>query len=129
MEKAISSLRMRIAIASVITLLAAILTGLLQTKKITKSIEEIAAFSREVTAGNFKTRLFLKEGGEIGELAKNINTMAHEFKIRLERSNEDRHRMEELLKNMHDGFMLLDAKGKVLICNPTAKKFSGLSAI
>ena len=55
--------------------------------------------------------------------------MAHEFKIRLERSNENRHRMEELLKNMHDGFMLLDAKGKVLICNPTAKKFSGLSAI
>jgi len=126
MEKAISSLRMRIAIASVITLIAAILTGLLQARKITKSVEEIAAFSREVTAGNFKTRLFLKEKGEIGELAKNINTMAHELKIRLERSNEDRHRVEELLKNMHDGFVLLDAKGKVLICNPAAKKVFGV---
>ncbi len=126
MEKAISSLRMRIAIATVVTLLAAILIGLLQARKITRSVEEIAAFLREVTAGNFKTRLFLKEKGEIGELAKNINTMAHEFKIRLERSNEDRHRMEELLKNMHDGFMLLDAKGRVLICNPAAKKAFGV---
>ncbi|MEK7683512.1 MAG: histidine kinase dimerization/phospho-acceptor domain-containing protein, partial [Nitrospirota bacterium] len=99
---------------------------LIQTKRLARTIEEIAAFLREVTAGNFKTRLFLKEEGEIGELAKNINTMAHEFKIRLERSNENRHRMEELLKNMHDGFMLLDAKGKVLICNPTAKKVFGV---
>ncbi|MEK7742567.1 MAG: ATP-binding protein [Nitrospirota bacterium] len=99
---------------------------LIQTKRLARTIEEIAAFLREVTAGNFKTRLFLKEKGEIGELAKNINTMAHEFKIRLERSNENRHRMEELLKNMHDGFMLLDAKGKVLICNPTAKKVFGV---
>ena len=126
MEKAIASLRMRIAIASVITLFAVILTGLLQARNITKSIEEIAAFSREVTAGDFKTRLFLKEKGEIGELAKNINAMAHELKKRLERSNEDRHRMEELLKNMHDGFMLLDAKGNVLICNPAAKKVFGV---
>lgn len=99
---------------------------LIQTKRLARTIEEIAAFLREVTAGNFKTRLFLKEGGEIGELAKNINTMAHEFKIRLERSNENRHRMEELLKNIHDGFMLLDAKGKVLICNPAAKKVFGV---
>ncbi|MDP3261316.1 MAG: hypothetical protein Q8M34_12170, partial [Thermodesulfovibrionales bacterium] len=45
MEKAISSLRMRIAIASIVTLLAAILTGLLQARRVTKSIEEIAAFS------------------------------------------------------------------------------------
>ncbi|MDP1759209.1 MAG: ATP-binding protein [Thermodesulfovibrionales bacterium] len=126
MEKAISSLRMRIAIASIVTLLAAILTGLLQARKVTKSIEEIAAFSREVTAGDFKTRLFLKEKGEIGELAKNINAMAHELKKRLERSNEDRHRMEELLKNMPDGFVLLDAQGKVLICNPAAKKVFGV---
>ena len=99
---------------------------LIQTKRLARTIEEIAAFLREVTAGNFKTRLFLKEKGEIGELAKNINTMSHEFKIRLERSNEDRHRMEDLLKNMHDGLMLLDAKGKVLICNPAAKKVFGV---
>lgn len=126
MKKAISDLRIRIAIASIVALLAAIMTGLLQARKITKSVEEIAAFSREVTTGDFKTRLFLKEKGEIGELAKNINTMAHEFKMRLERSNEDRHRMEELLKNMHDGFMLLDAQGKVLICNSAAKKVFGV---
>ena len=43
---------------------------LIQTKRLARTIEEIAAFLREVTAGNFKTRLFLKEEGEIGELAK-----------------------------------------------------------
>jgi len=99
---------------------------LIQTKRLARTIEEIAAFSREVTAGDFKTRLFLKEKGEIGELAKNINAMAHELKKRLERSNEDRHKIEELLKNMPDGFVLLDAKGKVLICNPAAKKVFGV---
>ncbi len=128
MEKAISDLRARIAIASVITLLAAVLMGLLQAERITKSIEEIAAFSREIKAGNFRSRLFTEEKGEIGELAKNINEMAHEFKTRLELSNEERHRMEEILKNMHDGFMLADSKGRILICNASAKKLLGIES-
>ena len=123
---ATSDMRRRVAVVSLIALLSAILIGLFQTGKITKSIEEIAKFSREIKSGNFKARLFLKEKGEISELAKNINDMAQEFKTMLEHSQEERHKMEEILRNMSDGLMLMDTKGKIVICNSAVKKFFGL---
>ena len=123
---ATSDMRRRVAVVSLIALLSAILIGLFQTGKITKSIEEIAKFSREIKSGNFKARLFLKEKGEISELAKNINDMAQELKTMLEHSQEERHKMEEILRNMSDGLMLMDTKGKIVICNSAVKKFFGL---
>ncbi len=120
---ATSDMRRRVAVVSLIALLSAILIGLFQTGKITKSIEEIAKFSREIKSGNFKARLFLKEKGEISELAKNINDMAQELKTMLEHSQEERHKMEEILRNMSDGLMLMDTKGKIVICNSAVKKF------
>ena len=123
---ATSDMRRRVAVVSLIALLSAILIGLFQTGKITKSIEEIAKFSREIKSGNFKARLFLKEKGEISELAKNINDMAQEFKTMLEHSQEERHKMEEILRNMSDGLMLIDTKGKIVICNSAVKIFFGI---
>ena len=120
---ATSDMRRRVAVVSLIALLSAILIGLFQTGKITKSIEEIAKFSREIKSGNFKARLFLKEKGEISELAKNINDMAQELKTMLEHSQEERHKMEESLRNMSDGLMLMDTKGKIVLCNSAVKKF------
>ncbi|TAL24468.1 MAG: sensor histidine kinase, partial [Nitrospirae bacterium] len=115
-------------IALIIATLAAIFIGFFQTEKIAKSIEEIAGFARDVKSGNFRTRFFLKEKGEIGELAANINDMAQELKTRLDQSHEDRHRIEEILRNMSDGLMLINTKGKIMLCNPAVKKFFGISS-
>ncbi|MBI5408005.1 MAG: HAMP domain-containing protein [Nitrospirae bacterium] len=126
LETAISDIRMRIAAASLIALLAAILIGLFQTGRITRSIEEITRFSAEIKSGDFRSRLFLKEKGELGELAKNINDMAQELKIRLEFSQKEQHKMEEILKNMSDGLMLTDVEGRIFLCNPAVKRFFGI---
>jgi two-component system phosphate regulon sensor histidine kinase PhoR len=128
LETAISDIRKRIAFASLIALVIAVMIGLFQTDRITKSIEEIAKFSREIKSGNFQTRLFLKEKGEIGELAKNINDMAQELRIRLEHSQKEQHKTEEILKNMSDGLMLTDVEGRIFLCNPAVKRFFGIES-
>lgn len=107
----------RILIPSLIALLAAILIGLIQTRSITKSVEEITLFSREVAGGNLEKRLFLKGKGEIGELAKNINDMALELKTRLRQSEEEKLKVEAILENLSEGLMLIDPMGEILLCN------------
>ena len=121
-EAAVAKARMSILFASFAVLCIAILMGLFQTRRITKSIEEITAFSREVTTGHLGRRLFLKEKGEIGELAKNINDMAHEMKARLKQSEEERHKVEAILRNLSDGLMLVDTRGRILLCNEAVRK-------
>jgi two-component system, OmpR family, phosphate regulon sensor histidine kinase PhoR len=126
MERAVSQVRMRILSASVLTLLLVLFIGLLQTRRITKSVEEIAAFLKEVAAGNLDRRLFLKEKGVIGELVYHINTMAQELKTRLTECKEERHLVGAILASMLDGLMLIDTKGSVVLCNQAVKTIFGI---
>jgi two-component system phosphate regulon sensor histidine kinase PhoR len=125
-ETEIGKIRIKIIAASLISLLAVIFIGLFQTKKITKSIEEITSFSKEVAAGNFKKRLLLTEKDEIGELGKNISDMAQELNIRLKQSEEEKQKVEAILENMSDGLILTDTKGRIILSNSAFMNLFGL---
>ena len=127
-ETAINDIRLQIFIGSLAVLLIIILIGLIQTRKITKSIEDITAFSKEVSAGNFRTRLFLKEKGELGELGKNISDMAQVIHNRLRQSEEEKQKIEAILKNMSDGLMLTDTRGTILMTNNALKNLFKVEA-
>ena len=127
-ETAINDIRLRIFIGSLSALFIIILIGLIQTRKITKSIEDITAFSKEVSAGNFRTRLFLKEKGELGELGKNISDMAQVIHTRLRQSEEEKQKIEAILKNMSDGLILTDTRGMILMTNDALKNLFKVEA-
>jgi len=127
-EKALNTIRMKIIIASLSALSIAILIGLIQTRRITKSIEEVAAFSKDVAAGNFKTRLFLKEKGELGELGQNISNMAQELSTRLKQSEDEKRKIEAILRNMSDGLILTDTRGSIILSNSAALNLFGIAS-
>ncbi len=127
-EKAMNTIRIRIIIASLAVSFVVILFGLIQTRRITKSVEEITDFSKEVAEGNFRKRLFLKEKGELGELGKNISNMAQELQIRLKQSEEEKQRIEAILRNMSDGLILTDTKGTILLSNTAIKPLFGVQS-
>ncbi len=127
-EKAMNTIRIRIIIASLAVSFVVILFGLIQTRRITKPVEEITDFSKEVAEGNFRKRLFLKEKGELGELGKNISNMAQELQIRLKQSEEEKQRIEAILRNMSDGLILTDTKGTILLSNTSVKPLFGVQS-
>jgi len=127
-EKAMNTIRIRIIIASLAVSFVVILFGLIQTRRITKSVEEITDFSKEVAEGNFRKRLFLKEKGELGELGKNISNMAQELSTRLKQSEEEKRKIETILKNMSDGLILTDTKGVILLSNTAIKNLLGIQS-
>lgn len=128
LEKAISQTRIQIVLASLTALFIAFLFGLFHTRKITKSIMEIASFSKEVVKGNLDKRLFLEEDNELGELGENISEMAHELKTRLIQSEAEKHKIEAVLRNMSDGVMLVDTTRRVILYNLAMKDFLGIKA-
>ncbi|MEW6067324.1 MAG: two-component system histidine kinase PnpS [Nitrospirota bacterium] len=125
-EKAINKIRLRIIAVSLAALIMLIVVALIHTRRITKSIEEITAFSKEVAEGNFRRRLFIEEKGELGELGKNIGDMAQELNIRLTQSEEEKDKMEAILKNMSGGLILADIKGRILLSNSAIKNVFGI---
>ena len=127
-ETAVNKIRIRIILASLLALSVILFIGLLLTRKITKSIEDITEFSKDVASGNFSKRLFPKEKDELGELTKNISNMAQVIEKRLKQSEAEKHEVEVILKTMSDGLMLTDTKGRILLSNPAAKNFFGIES-
>ena len=126
-ETAVNKIRIRIILASLAVLFLVMLIGLFQTRKITRSLEDIADFSKEVTKGHFQKRLYFKERDELGELGNNISNMAQEMSDRLKQSDEEKQKMEAVLRNMSDGLILTDTKGKIIMSNEAVSKLFGVS--
>jgi len=125
---AVGKIRIQVIIASFASLLLVIVLGLLQTGRMIRAIEEITYFSKEVAAGDFTKRLFPRKKDEIGELAKNVSTMAEDLRKRLRQSEEEKYLIEAILRNMSDGLILTDTKGRIHLYNSAIKKFFGIES-
>ncbi|MFM7560654.1 two-component system sensor histidine kinase NblS [Cylindrospermopsis raciborskii] len=103
-----------------------ILAGVINALTITKPIKELLAGVKQIAAGNFKQRIDLPLGGELGELIFSFNDMAE----RLERYEEqnieeltaEKAKLETLVSTIADGAVLIDNNMQVILVNPTARR-------
>ncbi|MEC4815798.1 MAG: ATP-binding protein [Scytonema sp. PMC 1069.18] len=106
-----------------------ILGGVINALTITKPIKELLGGVKQIAAGNFKQRIDLPLGGELGELILNFNEMAE----RLERYEEqnieemtaEKAKLETLVSTIADGAVLIDNNMQVILVNPTARRIFG----
>ncbi|MEH2305348.1 two-component system sensor histidine kinase NblS [Nostoc sp.] len=106
-----------------------ILAGVINALTITKPIKELLVGVKEIATGNFKQRIDLPLGGELGELILSFNEMAE----RLERYEEqnieeltaEKAKLETLVSTIADGAVLIDNNMQVILVNPTAKRIFG----
>jgi two-component system, OmpR family, sensor histidine kinase NblS len=103
-----------------------ILAGVVNALTITKPIKELLVGVKEIATGNFKQRIDLPLGGELGELIFSFNEMAE----RLERYEEqnieeltaEKAKLETLVSTIADGAVLIDNNMQVILVNPTARR-------
>lgn len=96
---------------------------------ITQPIKELLVGVKNISAGNFKQRINLPFGGEVGELILSFNEMAE----RLERYEEqnieeltaEKAKLETLVSTIADGAVLVDTDMQVVLVNPTARRIFG----
>ena len=106
-----------------------ILGAVFNALTITQPIKELLNGVKNIAAGNFKQRIDLPFGGELGELIYSFNDMAE----RLERYEEqnieeltaEKAKLETLVSTIADGAILLDTDMKLVLVNPTARRIFG----
>jgi two-component system, OmpR family, sensor histidine kinase NblS len=106
-----------------------ILAGVVNALTITKPIKELLVGVKQIATGNFKQRIDLPLGGELGELILSFNDMAE----RLERYEEqnieeltaEKAKLETLVSTIADGAVLIDNNMQVILVNPTARRIFG----
>ncbi len=103
-----------------------ILGAVFNALTITKPIKELLVGVKNIASGNFKQRVELPFGGELGELIFSFNEMAE----RLERYEEqnieelrsEKAKLETLVSTIADGAILIDTDLHVVLVNPTARR-------
>ncbi len=96
---------------------------------ITRPIKELVVGVQSIASGNFKQRIDLPFGGELGELIRSFNEMAKRLESYAEQNIEEltaeKAKLETLVSAIADGAILLDADLKVILANPAAIKILG----
>ncbi|MBD2101269.1 HAMP domain-containing protein [Leptolyngbya sp. FACHB-261] len=101
-----------------------ILGAVFNALQITQPIKELVAGVKNIAAGNFKQRVDLPFGGELGELISSFNEMAERLERYEEQNVEEmtaqKAKLETLVSTIADGAVLLDAELRVVLINPAA---------
>jgi two-component system, OmpR family, sensor histidine kinase NblS len=96
---------------------------------ITRPIKELVVGVRNIAAGDFKQRVDLPFGGELGELISSFNDMAkrlaHYEEQNIEELTAEKAKLETLMSTIADGAILLDTDLNVIVANPTARRLFG----
>lgn len=110
-----------------------ILGAVFNALTITKPIKELLVGVKNIAAGNFKQRIDLPLGGELGELILNFNEMAERLESYEEQNIEEltaeKAKLETLVATIADGAVLLDTNMLVILTNPTAQRIFGWESI
>jgi two-component system, OmpR family, sensor histidine kinase NblS len=125
-----SSLTRDVTIAVFIAIWVMVILGaVFNALTITRPIKELVVGVTNIASGNFKQRVDLPFGGELGELISSFNVMAE----RLERYEEqnieeltaEKAKLETLVSTIVDGAILLDIDLHVILANPTSRRLLG----
>jgi len=115
--------------------------GFYVSRRITVPLDQMAAASREISAGNLGVRVLTNVGDEVGQLVDAFNDMAGQLQesrevitrntADLRRSNqaldERRRYIETLLAQLGTAVISLDSGGRVTTVNPAVGTMLGLS--
>jgi two-component system, OmpR family, sensor histidine kinase NblS len=106
-----------------------ILGAVFNALQITKPIKELLSGVKNIAAGNFKQRIDLPLGGELGELIGSFNEMAEKLEIfeeqNIDELTAEKAKLETLVTTIADGAILIDNNLHLVLVNPNARRFFG----
>ena len=122
-----SALTREVTVAVFISIWVLVILGsVFNALTITEPVKELLRGVRRIAGGDFATRIALPVGGELGELLEGFNTMASRLEAYDEANIEELQaaqvKQQSLIATMADGALLLDAEGRLVLVNPTARR-------
>ncbi|NEP42902.1 MAG: cell wall metabolism sensor histidine kinase WalK, partial [Okeania sp. SIO2H7] len=125
-----SNLTRDVTLAVFVSIWAMVILGaVFNALTITQPIKELLKGVKNIAKGNFKQRIDLPFGGELGELIFSFNEMAERLESYEEQNIEEltaeKAKLETLVSTIADGAVLLDANLNVILINPTARRIFG----
>jgi len=127
MDDALRQIKRRIIATGLVVALVAAGCCLLLARWISQPIQALRETCANFAAGRLDHQLALNTGGELDDLARNVNLLAGELKSRLDQLTARNREFEAILSSMNEGVIALDRQGCVISANRAAGRLLGHS--
>ena len=127
-ERVISSVRHALLIGLLLTSALGVLLALIFSRHLSRRIQRLVQFSREMARGSLPQNFFPPSGqDEIHLLEQHLNEIGREIRQEIASVVAEKEKLDSILRCMIEGLLVLDPKGRVLVINNQAAKIFHVS--
>lgn len=113
--------------AMLLALCITVLLGFLIARSITVPINDVTEKAERMSKGDFSQEVSVKSDDEIGRLAEMFNLLRQKLDITLSEINNEKSKLETILKYMADGLIAVDSEGQIIHANPAGRTMLAIS--
>ena len=128
-DRSFEGLRNRMIILTTIVVILALIAALISSHSISRPIRHLSEASKRMAGGNLNTRVLLRGGGELKELAESFNNMAEHLERvfgELSRTGEE---LRSIVGAIQDGLVVLDGDGKIMLANSSFREMADMEKV
>ena len=85
-------------------------------------LKEFMKVSKDISNKEFDSRVRIQMSGEMGEFAKNFNSMIDTINITIKDITNKNTQLKSIMQSVSHGILAIDTKGRILLINELAKK-------
>ncbi|SFG06144.1 two-component system, OmpR family, sensor histidine kinase ResE [Desulfotomaculum arcticum] len=123
--EAVRAVRRIMLIAAIPALLLAALFGLLISRSLAGPLGRLSEATVQIAGGDYRQRVEIVSGDEIGRLGQNFNRMALSLEDTVGALAREKGKIESILANMDEGVVAVDNDNRVILINRQAVRTLG----
>lgn len=112
-----------ILIAAGIAIILTTFFAVFLSTRITSPLIKMREAARNLTQGEFNTKVPILTHDEIGELAIEFNRMGRQLKFHINALRQEKEQLSSIVSSMADGVVTLNRNGDMIVTNPPAVEF------
>jgi two-component system, OmpR family, phosphate regulon sensor histidine kinase PhoR len=116
-SKFLIRIRWRLLSVMTVILILALAAAVFYSRSFSKPINELGAASRRIASGEFDTKVFIKQRGELQELASSYNFMTDRIKRLFSELNTRKDELAGIINSIEEGLITLEEEGRILLWN------------
>ncbi len=128
-DASINTVRLKLILVLSLILLATGLFSFWQIDRLRRLTNRIRDFSTALAHGDLGRRLLPSQAGEFDEIAESLNTMSGELKKTIAASEEEKRRLNVVLRSIPDALFIIDVNGVILLSSLAARNLFGETAL
>jgi two-component system phosphate regulon sensor histidine kinase PhoR len=126
LEEAAADLRGRLGAAVAVGLAAALAVSFWLARRTVRPLAELRDALGAIARGDLATRLRPRTRDELGEIARAVNGMAEQLRLRVDQITGEKERLQAVLASMVEGVLVLDSDARVALANPRLRELLSL---